>query len=73
MPLRVNDNIVWLQISEYDVTLVKVLNSEENLSDIDPRSVFRKSLLFGEKSRHVATRTVLKDQEQFLIALEGIV
>jgi hypothetical protein len=38
--IPVYHNVIWLQVSEDDVSLVEVLDGQQDLCDIDPSTFF---------------------------------
>ena len=72
MAILIEDNIVWLQVSEDDISLMKVLQSQEHLSQIHPSSILCKSFVFLKCTAHVATRGVIEKKKELLGRLKGV-
>ena len=72
MAIFVKHNVVRLQVTEDNVSLMQVFQGQEHFSKIDPGSILSKTFVFLEGAAHVATGCVVKKQEKFLRSLESI-
>jgi hypothetical protein len=72
MTIGIKHYIVWLQITEDDVTLVQIFDGKQYLSHVHLGTFFAKLLVFVKSSAHVATVCVFKKHEQLFRGLESI-
>lgn len=70
--LGVKHNIIRLEVSVDNISFVKVLYCQENLSQVETGFVLVEASLFVESSTHVSSGGVVQQQEQLLWSLEGI-
>ena len=71
MPLVIQDHIVRLEISKNNVIAMELLNSQQNLTDIDSRFVFIEPFLYLEILRQIPSWAILQDQEKLILGLES--
>lgn len=72
MTFDVQDNIIWLQISVYDIMLVKMFQGCEDFADVDFRSVLAKSMLSLEVFSQITSWAEIEDHEELARGLERI-
>lgn len=71
MAIVIEDYVIRFEISVDNVSLVKVLESKENFSDVKSGSVLAESSLVYNDFSKIATGTEVEDEEQFGHCLEG--
>src|SRR5438128_2647112 len=72
MAISIEDDVVWLEVSEYDVPLVQVLQGKQDLCQVHPGSLLREPPVLVECPAHVASMGVVQQEEQLLRCLECI-
>ena len=72
MAFFVNDDIVWLQVPEYDVLLVQGLDPEQDLLDVESCLVFSELTFDLKVLGEITTRAVIRYQEEVICRLERI-
>ena len=72
MSIFVENDVIRLQVTENNVSLMQVFKSKENLGEVSPGSVFSKTFVFLKCTTHIATWCVVKEQEKLLWSLESI-
>lgn len=66
------ENILWLQVSVDIAQIMKVLDSQENLSSIELSFFLMKLLGFSEMCEHFSSPDKVHDKEYLLLRLESI-
>ena len=72
MSVLVKDDVVWLEVSEDNISLVQVLQCKKHLSKVNTSTILSKPFVLLKCTTHVATRRVVKQQEKLLWCLESI-
>ena len=70
MAIVIEDYVIRFEISVDNVSLVKVLESKENFSDVESGSVLAESSLVYNDFSKIATGTEVENEEQFGHCLE---
>ena len=73
MALRVEENILWLQVTIDDSVLVEVSESQHDLGCIEARSVLSESNLVAEMEEKLAAIQKVGDEIQTFVGLKGVV
>ena len=68
--LRINHNILRLQIPKHDVPLMQVRDSIQNAGHIEESHVIAESSIFCQTSEQLASLNVLKQHEDMFAVLE---
>ena len=71
--LLIKQDILWLQVSVDDAVRVQVLQSQDDLSCIEARSILRKANLIAQMEEELAAIEEIRDEVQTLARLEGVV
>ena len=72
MTLCVEYDIVWFQITEYNVLFMQILKRQQDLTQVIPRYFFSEPPILLETPTHVTARCVVQQQEQFFRGLKRI-
>ena len=72
MAILIEDDVVWLQIPEDDVSPMQVLQRKQHLCQIVAGFRLGKPLVLLESSAHIATRCIVQQQEELFWRLESI-
>lgn len=73
MSIRINNDVVRLQVPENNVSLMKSFDCQEHLAEILPGPLLRETTLALEHSAQITTRAEIENQEQLRLRLEGVV
>lgn len=71
MAIHVENNVVRLEISEDNVLLVQVLESQHDLRSVDSCSIYGKPTLISESHAHVTAWCIVHNQVEPALALKG--
>ena len=71
MPVDVNKDIFWFEVSVNDSLDVQVLKTQEDLNHVESGHVLRHSFVFFDETKHFASGTVLKNKRQIVGSLKG--
>ena len=72
MALPVKDDVVGLEISEDDVPFVKVLDGQNDLTQVVSRSLLIEPPVLVQGSAHVSPLRIVQQQKQLLRRLESV-
>ena len=73
MTLCIKQDVFWLQVSVYDVLIVKSLNSTDNLCSVQFCALLREPLLFSQISKEFTAIQKVDEEVEFAISLECVV
>ena len=73
MACIVKDNVVRLQISVNDVSLVEIFKGKQDLCSVNSSSIFVEPSLLSKYLTQVASWAEVHDEKQFGLRLEGAV
>lgn len=72
MSLCIKNDIVWFEVSEDNISLVEVLKCQNNLAQINSRSLLLKPPILVQTPAHIAPFCVIQQQKQFFRGLKCI-
>lgn len=70
MAVLVENDVLWFEISEDNISRMEILNREEDLSEILSSFLFTEEVFFFQVLRQIPSLTKLKYEEQPVICLE---
>ena len=72
IPVLIENDIFWLQVSVKDVQFMETFESQNYLAYVDPSLIFTETLiwLFLDDFSHVSTWAILQNQEEVSLGLE---
>lgn len=70
--IRIEQNVLRLQVAVRNIALVQVLERHDDLGRIKPDGVLIKPLLLAQNAEHLAARDVFHDKEEVGVVLEGV-
>ena len=73
MACIVKDNVIRLQISVNDVSLVEIFKGKQDLCSVKSSSIFVEPSLLSNYFTQVASRAEVQDEKQLGLRLEGVV
>ena len=73
MAVSIDDNIVRLEVSVYDVAFMEFFKSKEDLSRVEFSCCFIKVVFLVKELSKVTPRTVVKNKVKFFRSLKGII
>lgn len=73
MAVRVNYDVVRLQVPENNVSLMKSFDCQEHLAEVLPGPLLGEASLTLEHSAQIPARAEIENQEQLRLRLEGVV
>lgn len=73
MTLCIKQDVFWLQVSVYDVLIVKSFNSTDNLCSVQFCALLREPLLFSQISKEFTAIQKVDEEVEFAISLECVV
>ena len=73
MAILLNDDVIWLQVSEDDLSLVQVLDCQDNLGDVDFGEAFVDLALLLYELSEVAARAIVEDEIQPILRLKCVI
>ena len=72
MTLCIQEHVLWLQVTVYNVVLVQVLDGQQNLLRVEPAATLAEPCGSRQMEEQLATRAVLQNKVQLLGRLECI-
>ena len=72
MSVLIKHHIIGFKISKNDIPLMQILNGQQDLSQIHACAILTEAFILMEGSAHIASACILKQHEQLLGCLEGV-
>ncbi len=67
MPININKDVLWLDVSVDYVLLVEILQTKEDLSEVELSECFRELLEVVQMEENFSTCADVHDEEEFFL------
>jgi hypothetical protein len=70
VPVRIQDYVIGFEVTEDDVAFVEVLESQNQLGEVEFNSLLRETLLSLQMLTQITSRAEVQDKKQLVNSLE---